>query len=303
MRGIRGYLNRKKSAAIISIVLTVSVFCFLGTPACGEKLQVAVSIVPQKYFLEKIGGKHINVMVIVPPGGNPATYEPKPQQMARMSRCKVYFGIGVPFEQVWLPRFSKATEGINIVRTDNGIQKVPMKPAKHALRIKRNEHGTNDPHIWLSPPLVMIQARNILEGLLRAYPEKRKVFEANYRSFIQEIVDVDLKIRSIFSCPCKPNRFLVFHPAWGYFARTYGLEQVSLEMEGKKPFAKQMGDFNRFARKQGFDTLFVQPQFPSKIPQTIAKSINGKLVIIDPLAYDWANNLISVARKIKPALR
>ena len=269
----------------------------------SDTVDVAVSILPQKYFVEKIAGDHVNVLVMVPPGGNPATYEPKPRQMARLLQCKIYFSIGVPFENSWLPRFSSTSRDILIISTERGIEKRHMTPAPHILRVKGQHHGTKDPHVWLSPPLVMLQVRNILEGLIRAYPEKEKTFEANYRIFIKEVVDLDLMIRSVFSGVGEHNRFLVFHPAWGYFAETYGLKQIALEAEGKKPLARQMGEFKNLAKKLQFDTLFVQPQFPSRIPHAIANSIGAKLEQIDPLAYPWKENLMEVAKKIRPALR
>ncbi|MEJ2725243.1 MAG: zinc ABC transporter substrate-binding protein [Deltaproteobacteria bacterium] len=272
----------------------------VGSVHGGAKdvLDVTVSIVPQQYFLQKIGGDLVKISVMVPPGANPAVFEPKPRQMVALTKSRFYFAIGVPFEQVWLRKFGEVNTSMKIVHTEEGIEKMPMK-GTHQAGMQDRDHGIKDPHVWLSPPLVMIQARNILDALARADPDRRQEYERNYKSFILELVDLDLQIRSIFSGLGKDPKFMVYHPSWGYFARAYGLTQIPVEMEGKEPTPKEMERLIRYAEEVGLKAVLVQPQFSTKGARTLANALNGDVIVADPLERLWKENLLKVAETLK----
>ena len=268
----------------------------------ASKLSVYVSILPQKYFVQQICKELADVQVMVPPGASPATYEPKPRQMAAISKARIYFSIGVPFESAWLKKIAGTNPAMVVVPTDRGIQKRPMAVDHHHEEQTPSEHGTLDPHIWLSPPLVMIQTRTILNALQEADPAHRSVYEDNFRVLISQISDLDAELRSIFSGSAG-QQFMVFHPSWGYFAQAYGLKQVPVEIEGKEPKPAQLRELIEHAREDGIKFVFVQPQFSARSAKLIAREIGGQVVIADPLAEDWAGNLRAVARKFETALR
>ncbi len=296
----------------LSFVLFGMIWPTFGNGA--ESVPVFVSIVPQKYFVEKIGGELIKVSVMVKPGTSPATYEPKPNQMVTLSKTKIYYGIGVPFEKVWLKKIGAANPKMLLVHTEKGIEKRRMKAHYHREGNQKisekgrqgaaDEHkGIKDPHIWLSPPLVKVQAQNILDALLFVDPRNGAIYETNYRRFIVELDALDAHIRGIFAGKGEGMAFMVFHPAWGYFARTYGLEQIAVEMEGKEPKPADLKHLIRHARGRGIKVIFVQPEFSTKSAEAIAKAIGGKVVLANPLALDWANNLKEIASKFKAALK
>jgi len=272
-------------------------FCmlFIKTTYAGNVMPVYVSIVPQKYFVEKIGGALVNASVMVKPGANPATYEPKPRQMVDLSKTKIYFAIGVPFEKVWLKKIAGANPKILVVHTEKGIEKMPMKAD--------NPQGIKDPHIWLSPPLVMIQARNILNALVVMDHANKSVYEAGYKQFIVEIENLDAELKGIFTGKRKGMEFIVFHPSWGYFAGEYGLKQVPVEIEGKDPKPADLQRLVKYAKKLGVKVIFVQPQFSATNASVIAQAIDGQIAFADPLALNWPDNLRQVAIKFKATLR
>jgi len=292
---------------------------FLGVvwPTFGngaESVPVFVSIVPQRYFVEKIGGELVKVSVMVKPGASPATYEPKPNQMVTLSKARIYYAMGVPFERVWLKKISAANPKMLLVHTEKGIEKRPMKAHHHeegnlksfekGSQGPADEHqGIKDPHVWLSPPLVKIQAQNILDALLLVDPVHGAIYEGNYRKFILELDALDAHIRGIFAGKGESVAFMVFHPAWGYFAQTYGLEQIAVEMEGKEPKPADLKHLIHRARERGMKVIFVQPEFSTKSAEAIAKAIDGKVVLANPLALDWANNLKEIASKFRAALK
>lgn len=272
--------------------------------APARPLKVFVSILPQKYFVEKIGGDLVEVAVMVEPGASPHIYEPKPKQMVALAKTHVYFAIGVPFETTWLKKIAGTNPNMLVVRTEANIKKIPMKGHDHEGReLVGHHHMVKDPHVWLSPPLVKIQARNILQALLKVDPANRSSYEENYNSFFEELVMLDAEIRAAFKSKDKKVEFMVFHPAWGYFAQAYGLEQVPIEIEGKQPKPAELQYLIQYARERGIKVIFAQPQFSWQAAQAIANSIDGQIVFVDPLAADWCNNLRQVAARFKSALK
>lgn len=270
-----------------------------------EPLNVAVSILPQKYFLERIGGNRVNVSVMVEPGANPHIYEPKPAQMAALAGTSIYFAIGVGFEDVWLPKISAMNPRMVVVHTDKGIRKRPMEPHGHDDREGHGTRGRNgilDPHVWTSPPLVNILARNILEGLIAIDPDNKSFYSLHYQRFADDIRGLDAEFKRIFSGK-QGLEFMVFHPAWGYFAEAYGIRQVPVEIEGKEPKPAQLKDLIMHAKERGIKVIFVQPQISFKSAETIARAIGGRIVVADPLAENWLKSLRSQAESFREALR
>ena len=292
---------------------------WVGPGAAEELLTVCVSILPQKYFVQKIGGDLVDIHVMVEPGESPATYEPKPGQMVDLVKTGIYFAIGVPFEDVWLPNISEVNPKMQVVHTERGIPKMPMETAhSHDVEVVRgdaegkgentaamdsHDHGILDPHVWLSPPLAKRQAQNILAAFRETDPTHASVYEANFSAFISEIDALDARLKEMFSGYGEPARFMVFHPSWGYFARAYGLEQIPIEIEGKDPKPAQLREMIELAREEKIGVLFVQPQFSTRSAELIAREIGGRVAFADPLAEDWAGNLLNVAEIFRTSLK
>ncbi|MCE5336546.1 MAG: zinc ABC transporter substrate-binding protein [Desulfobacteraceae bacterium] len=289
-------------------VMLCAFFLLASGSALAAPVSVMVSILPQKYFVEKIGGNLVEVEVMVSPGATPEHYEPKPKQMSALSRSSLYFACSVPFESVWLPRIASANPKMQIVHTEKLIEKRGMEAhAHHGEKAHGHEdHGDDDevkdPHIWLAPALVMLQARTIFEALAGIDPRNRATYESNYKVFVSELVELDMHLARIFANKRPGGTFVVFHPAWGYFADAYGLAQVPVQVEGKEPKAKELDQLIKRARELGTKTIFAQPQYSPKSAQTIADAIEGKVVFADDLSPDWEKNLRDVAEQIAAAL-
>jgi zinc transport system substrate-binding protein len=265
-----------------------------------NKLHVFVSLPPQKYFVQQIGQALVDVEVMVPAGADPHIYEPKPRQMVALSKARLYFAIGIqPFENTWLKKIASSNPDMLVVHTDRGVQKIPMTTRHH----EEGQHaGELDPHIWLSPPLVMKQAQTILNALLEIDPASRAVYAANYQAFISELAALDAELKNIFTGK-QGLQFMVLHPAWGYFAHTYGLKQVPVEIEGKDPKPAQLKELIDYAKQTQIKIIFVQPQFSPRNAKLVAKEIGGHVVFADSLAANWSDNLREVAGKLKSALK
>ncbi|MBD3170249.1 MAG: cation ABC transporter substrate-binding protein [candidate division Zixibacteria bacterium] len=282
-----------KKALILAVLL---IWILIGNVYADGKTQVTVSILPQKNFVEKIAGGLVDVQAMVPPGASPAVYEPKPSQMARLSRSKVYFAIGVPFEKTWLGKFAHVNGSMSVVRTDEGIEKNPMEDHHH-----HGSKGALDPHVWLSPRLVKKQVAIIRDALIRIDGANEQTYRTNYEKFIREIDRLDADIKEILK-GVDNRSFMVFHPTWGYFARDYGLTQVPIEIEGKEPKPAQLKEIIKTARAKNIGVVFVQPQFSMRSARVIADEIGAKLVELDPLAENWKENLLEAANTLKEEL-
>jgi len=299
---------------IISICVSLLTVFSCSTWALSAPLEtVFVSILPQKYFMQQICKDSVKVEVMVAPGASPHTYEPKPSQMKKLAVSRAYFAIGMPFEVTWLDKFIGVNPQLKIVNTDAGIEKIAMvehhgsedthaKPVrdtgKAAFSEEEHEHGGLDPHIWLSPLLVKKQAEMMKDALADLFPDKASFFRETLAAFTKEIDALDADLRALLKGK-EGMRFMVFHPSWGYFAKDYDLEQVAVEIEGKEPKPNQMGKLIQQAKAQNIHVIFTQPQFSTKSAKLLASEISGEVVLIDPLAENWFQNMRQVAEKLR----
>ena len=278
-----------KKILLICLIFISSLYC--------QKI-VTVSILPQKYFIEKIAKDKIEVNVMVMPGASPATYEPKTSQMKDLISSDIYFSIGVPFEKTWLAKFQNINKNMKIVDTSFGIKKLEMGEHHHEGESHHSdEEVTLDPHIWLDPILVKIQAKNILDALIQMDKDNRAFYYDNYKTFLVELDNLHYQLsKTLISV--KGKKIMVFHPSWGYFASRYDIEQEAVEKEGKDPKPKEIISLIDEAKKDGIKVVFVAPQFSKKSAEIIANGIGGKTIFIDPLSINWQENLINVANTI-----
>jgi len=167
--------------------------------------------------------------------------------------------------------------------------------AGHDHHGHEHHHGEFDPHIWLDPVSVKIQAKNIAAALSEKYPENKALFEANLAKFEAKLDELDGFIKSTLA-NVKNREFIVYHPSWGYFAKRYDLEQIAIEVDGKEPKPAELKELIEEAEEHGVKVIFVAPQFSKKAAQTIAKESGASVVEIDQLPLDWDAELRKTAQ-------
>ncbi|MBD3292013.1 MAG: cation ABC transporter substrate-binding protein [Armatimonadia bacterium] len=268
----------------------------MQTEAADTALSVCVSIPPQAFVVERIGGDRVAVEVLVGPGQSPATYEPTPAQMAALDGADVYFRIGVPFEDALMERISASMTDLKVVDLRDGIDLQPVGGHTH-----EHAHGRMDPHTWLDPKLVEIQAGTVHGELTRLDPESSAIYDANLAALRTDLMNLDSQIAEMLK-PVAGQEMFVFHPAYGYFARAYDLEQVPIEIEGKEPAPRELQQVIELARDEGFRAIFVQPQFSDASARAVAAEVDAEIVRLDPLARDYIANLREIARNIRDGL-
>lgn len=278
----------------------------LISPSLYAKVNTIVSIVPQKSIVEAIGGELVNVSVMVLPGNSPHSYEPKASQMKELNDAKIYFAIGVEFENAWLDRFANQNKSLKIVDTAKGIEKLTMVEHKHEDEHddhKGHHHDdhkaeSKDPHVWTSTQNLKVIAKNIYNELISIDSQNSAIYEANYKQLINKIESVQSQIKEILKDTPKDSKFMVFHPAWGYFAHEYGLIQSAVEVEGKEPKPAVLVDLIKEAREENIKAIFTQPEFSEKSAKVIADELGIKVIKASPLNPKWDENLINLAKAI-----
>ncbi len=262
-------------------------------------LNTIVSILPQLTFVQAIGGDKVNTSLMVQIGVSPHTYEPKPSQMVDISKADIYFAIDVEFEDVWLPKFESINPNMAIVDLADGIAKISSKQEEcKGDDHDHHHHAGDDPHIWTSPANVEIIVKNIYKALSKADPSNGEYYRLNLEKYLAKIRYTHHQITAILSVLDNNNKFMVFHPSWGYFARDYNLIQIAVEIEGKKPKAKELINLLKEAKKDKINAIFTQPEFSDSVAKIISKELSIPVIKVTPLAPNWSDNLIKIAKAI-----
>jgi zinc transport system substrate-binding protein len=232
--------------------------------------------------------------------------------MAALSKAGLYFRIGVPFEDVWIERIRKSNPNMKVVDTRRGMVLLAMKRHHQGDAEKgyghlghqeaHDEKGLKDPHVWLSLRRVKTVAQNMCDALIAENPSQRSFYIDNLSAFHHDLDALDAEITEIMK-NAKTRQFMVFHPAWGYFAHDYGLEQMPIEIEGKEPSAKALSHLIKAATEKGIKIVFVQKQFSKIGAETVARAIGGRVIPIDPLARDYMENMRKIAKTFSEVLQ
>ncbi len=292
-----------KASRLLFTLALVPVLVFSATACAPEaetddRVGVVVTILPQAEFVENVGGEKVRVTVMVPPGASPHTYEPTPSQMTALARAEMYakVGSGVEFELVWMDKLLATNPDMLVVDCSQGIELQEM------VAEDEHEHSEReDPHIWMSPANAQIMVRNICAGLIGVNPENKGYYEQNRDAYLVQLAEIDREIIDSLA-GVENRRFMVYHPAFGYFAREYGLTMIPIEKEGKEPTAAGLAHLIEQAKAHDIRVLFAEPQFDPKSAEVIAKAIGGRVVLIDALAKDYIGNLRLILNEMLSAL-
>lgn len=272
--------------------ITTIAIIFFSLTGCkknqtSDQNVISVSIEPQRYFLEAIAGDKYMVHTAIPMGSNPETYDPSPAQMVDIGKCRLYFKIGkLGFEDSWLKNIQANNPEMKVADCSVGIPIIEDE----------GHHGT-DPHIWSSPKTALVVTKNMYNELVSFDKKNEDYYLGRYREVEKNILRTDSMIRKCLAdSPSKA--FVIYHPSLSYFANEYGLKQYSIEMHGKSPSARQIASLMKQAKKDNVKVIFIQEEYDKKNAETIAKELSAQIVAINPLAYDWHEEMIKIAKAI-----
>jgi len=257
---------------------------------------VWVTIPPQKWVVENLAGELVDARVLVTPGQSHHTFEPGPKQIAALEGADLYLRLGASSEDLLMRRLKDVSSPLQVVDCGRGVTLAPMSETVTG-DVHGHDAASPDPHYWLDPSLLAVHAANACEALCRLLPDHEGELRARLAAVRTLLETTDRRVASRLG-PFAGRSILVYHPAFGYFTRRYGLTQVAVEVEGKEPTARQLVDLVELSNRLGARTVFVQPQFSGRAPQALAEAIGGRLVHLDPLAEDYPANLESAASLI-----
>lgn len=268
----------------MKIIINLILFLFIQNIYCFSESNVFVSIQPIAYFVNRIAVNLVNIETLVGPGQNHESFSPNSKQISKLSQAQIFFRIGLQFEETLIPKILQINP------------KIIIKDLRENIKLINN-----DPHIWLSPLLVIEQAKTIKNTFITLFPNNSEIFETNCSKFIEELKTLNERLLKSF-VPYKGMDLFVFHPAFSYFANDYGLNQVAVELNGKEPPARMLARLIDLAKSRNVKIIFYEPQFSKKTVTALANEIGAQTVSIDPMVYDYINNLNSVAEQIQNAL-
>ena len=265
----------------------LSALC-LAQPASAQEIRVSVTIAPQAYFVERIAGPRAKVQVMIPKGGSPETYEPTPPQLVALAESRLYVKIGapgLPFEEKHVNPLPTRNRQIRVVNMSEGMA-----------------YREGDPHVWLSLTAARLAGQRIARTLTDAEPASAGAFDQNLRAFLADVDSLEREITRTLG-QLRGAAFMVFHPAWGYFADEFGLVQLAVEEEGKPVNAAHIRRMIDLARQKGIRSLIVQKGFDTKSARAIARDIGGGIVEADPLERDWLRGMKNFTALLATVLR
>jgi zinc transport system substrate-binding protein len=295
---------RKHVSLVLIFILSLTLFSSCKQkPTANSKPVVFVSILPQQYFVQRIAGDRYQIEVMIPPGMGHSDYDPTPQQMKELANAKLFFRIGyIVFEDAWMKTIAANNPGLTIINTSTGTDLLHEEESVFETLDSRPVHKHNDsgidPHIWMSPKEVKIQAKHYLDAFIHLDPSGSAYYNRNYTSFINDINKLDATLLSELA-PLKGHKFMIYHPALTYLARDYGLKQISIEYAGKEPTAAYLFKLIDVAKKENIKVVFIQQQYDTKNAAAIAKEIKARLIQFDHMAPDWLPNMYRLGAMIK----
>lgn len=276
--------SRSLARTFCAVLLAAAPLASCAPSKAPARPVVLVSVPPQAWLVNRLAGDLVHVEVMVPPGADPHVYEPTIRQMRAAAHAILYVRVGHPnfaFERVWFDRFIAGNPQLKVVDGARGVPRL-----------------AGDPHLWTSVTAMRTMAIHTAAALAGILHADAPEIGRRLKTLDAELDSLDHDLRHTLA-PCRGRAFLVFHPAWGYFAEEYGLRQVAIEHDGKTPAPADLARIIAEARAAGVRRVFVQPQTSSSSARLVADEIGGRVVSIDPLAGDWDANLRRVAQAIR----
>ena len=282
-----------------ALIILLAAFCLNSVYADKSgKINVFVSIMPQKYFAEKVGGNLVNVSVLVPSGTSPENFDPSPKQIVQLGSSDVYFTMGVPFENIFQDKLKAGKKKLVVAPCDKNVPKLKNtehdEHEEHEHEQGHHHHGEFDPHIWTDPELIKIIAQNMADTLSSIDPGNVTIYAANLENFKREMDTLQSELNQKLT-PYKGRIFYVYHSAYTYFAQRFSLVQKSIETGEKEPTPAKLRELVNQANQDKVKTIFIQPEFPASGAKRVAEAIGGRTVCISVLEYDVPANMRKTA--------
>ncbi|GAO29235.1 metal ABC transporter solute-binding protein, Zn/Mn family [Geofilum rubicundum] len=289
--------NQKQVLRLMTVLLLViAVASGCNRTESNQKL-ITVSILPQKYFIDVLTNEGVEVNVMVPPGSSHATYSPTSMQFKKLSDSKMYMGIGhLGYEEAWMSRLGELNKEMKTVILSDHIELI-AGACEHDHHGHGHDHGV-DPHVWMSPKVVLQLLPHIKTALIESFPELKSTIDANYEDLLLRVGQTDERLTAV-TRQLPKKEFLIFHPALSYLARDYGLVQTAVEQDGKEPSPAYLATIIKKARDESIPVIFIQEEYDIRNARTISDEAGIALVQINPMAYNWSEAMEELTQTLQ----
>lgn len=296
--------KRVASIILLAALLLIASGCIQSQKSETGKINIVVSILPQKEFVKEVGKDKVAVQELIPPEASPVTYNPKPSELANVEKARIYFMIGqLPFEKAHIETIRGLNSDITVVKACDVVEVRHFESGKEQGHEEEREHEKKgvDPHLWLSPENAKEHVEQIYRTLAEIDPENQEYYRKNADDYITKLEALDQELKQKFF-DIKTENLMVFHPAWGYLADAYGLKQIAIEKSGKDPTAEELAGLVDFAKENNVKVIFVQRQFSTQSAEAMATEVEAAVVQIDPLAENYLENMSKIGKEIAKSL-
>lgn len=268
------------------------------------RLPLTVSIEPQRALLEEIGGDRVKVTTLLDNGADPETFEPAMATVMALENSAAWLQVGaIPFEHELEERVAQGNSHLVTVNTSDGIELITDSHHHHGEHEEDEDHHhghshETDPHTWSSVRNMKVMASNMLEALTRLDPDGAEYYAGRCRLLVARLDSLDAEYTRRLA-PARGKAFMVWHPSLSYFARDYGLRQVSVTPDHREISLIQLQDVIDHAIKEGVGLFFEQSSYDPRLSSTVRRHIGGVCRKFDPLDYRWQAGLDSVVSAIE----
>ncbi|OQY65545.1 MAG: hypothetical protein B6D46_12655 [Polyangiaceae bacterium UTPRO1] len=274
-QGLRTFARACGRALLAGLMLACISAADAGSDARAATTKVAATIFPVYDIARQVAGSVADVVLVLPPGASPHTFEPTPATVYALAGASVLFVVGHGLDD-WAARLARGAGIPRLLAVDVGI----------ALRRTADERGGRgiDPHYWLSAGNGKLIAKTIAAELVRLTPDMRATIDASLATYLARLDAADAEIRKLLA-DLPMRRIATVHDAFGYFAAAYGLE-VAATFEpypGLEPSPRFVVAFQKTIRSSGIRMVFTEPQLSIDALRPIARDLGATLGTLDPL--------------------
>ena len=259
----------------------------------SNDLKIVTSIKPLKLIAAEIAGSEADITVLLKPGSSPHNYQLRPSHARAISDADLIIWIGPSLERFMKKIIRRQNEDANIITTEDlaGIQTHPYR--SNALwEESHHDHGHDhhhhshdiDGHLWLSPNNGAAIATSIANHLIKIAPQNKTQYEANLASLLKKIDAVDKENQEALM-PHKKTAYLVYHDAFQYFEKHYGLNAIgTFTTENTSSLsAKRLSVINKTINASNIKCIFADEQYNAPVVQRVADQTGVTLVSLDPM--------------------
>lgn len=279
------------------------IFSVFVIASCTSKTEsklptIVVSIPPQQYFADKLVGDKMNVICLLEKGGNPEIYEPTPSDIISIEQSDLYMMMGyLPFETNLVSKIASNKPDLNVVDTSKGVDVLMGTHGDCPHHHAHSHHHDADPHTWSSVKNAKIIVKNMYDAIIDIDAANKDYYAENYRMLKAHLDSIDDEIAEKLVAK-KGKSFLVWHPSLSYFARDYGLNQISVWQNGKETTVQSMQTKINEAEKSNATVFFLQKDYDARQTEVVSQQIEAKLVYITPLNYNWEEEINNIVNAI-----